>query len=328
MTDSTSNGELLYYFNHIYSLNYQNYEKKNLHLLSITFFYSGIIAQIGLSLSTSLIQPSTCVNGAGTGSFAFNISGGQAPYSWNVSMLMFSGNIASGTDTTNGNILVENLVPGPYVISVTDANGSVATQYVEGITSTNMTVTVNSQQVNTCTGYANVNIYATLNGNPAPNYTVDVWPLNAGITSPATNAAGHSIVSNLPPGIDTYIIVHNGNDCGTFIKWTYTPLPLTISSAFTTPAPCNTPTSGAIDVSVTGATGYYSYAWTGPGNQSFSTQDISGLCAGTYHLTVNSGICTTSQSFVVDGPAYTDYGDITIGSTDPFWNTPHSFAAM
>jgi hypothetical protein len=52
---------------------------------------------------------------------------------------------------------------------------------------------------------------------------------------------------------------------------------------------------GAIDVSVTGGTGTYTYLWgNGP-----ITQDISGLTAGTYTLEVNDGICTTDTSFTI-----------------------------
>ena len=44
--------------------------------------------------------------------------------------------------------------------------------------------------------------------------------------------------------------------------------------------------NGAIDITVTGGTGALTYAWTGPGGFTATTEDITGLAAGDYDLTV------------------------------------------
>lgn len=52
---------------------------------------------------------------------------------------------------------------------------------------------------------------------------------------------------------------------------------------------------GAIDITVTGGSGSYTYSWSnGP-----MTQDINALTAGTYQVLVDDGNCTTDTSFTV-----------------------------
>jgi hypothetical protein len=81
------------------------------------------------------------------------------------------------------------------------------------------------------------------------------------------------------------------------------------SSAITIPftrtnATCNGSCNGQITVNPTGGTAPYSYLWT-PGGQ--TTQTISGLCAGSYSVTVtDANGCTANTSItIVDGNAIT-----------------------
>ncbi|RTY83336.1 T9SS type B sorting domain-containing protein [Flavobacterium sp. ZB4P23] len=48
---------------------------------------------------------------------------------------------------------------------------------------------------------------------------------------------------------------------------------------------------GAINVTVTGGSGAYTYLWSGPSGFSASSQDISLVPAGAYSLTINDGLC-------------------------------------
>ena len=49
---------------------------------------------------------------------------------------------------------------------------------------------------------------------------------------------------------------------------------------------------GAINMTVSGGSGTYTYSWTGPGSFTATSEDISNLIAGTYILTINDGLCS------------------------------------
>ena len=60
---------------------------------------------------------------------------------------------------------------------------------------------------------------------------------------------------------------------------------------------------GSIDATISGGVGTLTYSWTGPGNYTASTEDISGITAGTYYLTVTDGSkCVTKAQATVNPP--------------------------
>ena len=65
---------------------------------------------------------------------------------------------------------------------------------------------------------------------------------------------------------------------------------------------------GEIDLSVTGGIAPYTYSWTGPGGFSATTEDLTGLSAGTYVVTVTDQYCGEAELTVVVGedPVATD----------------------
>ncbi len=50
-------------------------------------------------------------------------------------------------------------------------------------------------------------------------------------------------------------------------------------------------TDGSIDITPVGGTGAYTYAWSGPGGFTATTQDINNIGEGTYTVTITDGIC-------------------------------------
>jgi len=61
------------------------------------------------------------------------------------------------------------------------------------------------------------------------------------------------------------------------------------------------PFSGAVNMTVYGGTSPFTYAWTGPNGFTASTEDITGLEAGTYSVTVtDANGCTSSASYTVN----------------------------
>jgi len=63
---------------------------------------------------------------------------------------------------------------------------------------------------------------------------------------------------------------------------------------------CNAGTDGAADITVSGGTSPYTYSWSGPSSYSSTSEDITGLSAGTYSVTVtDANSCTSSNTSVV-----------------------------
>jgi len=66
---------------------------------------------------------------------------------------------------------------------------------------------------------------------------------------------------------------------------------------------CFGTSTGAVDLTVNGANGAVTIAWTGPGGFTSNQEDITGLPAGTYNVTVTENgnpACTASTSVTVD----------------------------
>lgn len=60
---------------------------------------------------------------------------------------------------------------------------------------------------------------------------------------------------------------------------------------------------GAINVTVSGGSGAYTYLWSGPGGFSAGSQDISNVPAGAYSLIINDGLCNpVTLNFTLSSP--------------------------
>ena len=58
--------------------------------------------------------------------------------------------------------------------------------------------------------------------------------------------------------------------------------------------------NGAIDLTVTGGVGPLTYAWTGPGGFTATTEDITALAAGNYDITItDANGCTLTATIAV-----------------------------
>ena len=188
------------------------------------------------------------------------------------------------------------LAPGTYSLTVTDANGcSDSGSFTVGAPPA---LSLNGTITNVdCNGAATGAIDVTAAGGTAP-YTYD-WADLAGTNDPADR-------SGLRAG--NYVLtLTDANGCRlsrTFIV--RQPAGLNVTGT-TTPVACLGDSSGTINVTVTGGTPPYTYAW----NTGATTQDLSGLSAGTYTVTVTDArACTQEQSFTVgSNTAITVTGD-------------------
>jgi gliding motility-associated-like protein len=214
----------------------------------------------------------TC-NGAGDGTVSALPSGGIAPYavSWG----------------TPGGATI-GLQIGTYTVTITDANGCIATSTTKITEPTAIRVTMSSVDplcFGRLTGSATAS--ASGGGNGLYTYTWNTFPTQS-----------TAIANQLSAGTYT-VTVADGNTCSTTASVTLgqpSELVLTMSQV---PLKCFTPlgaTSSTGDATVTagGGTPGYTYAWSNSG----SSSNINFLVAGVYTVTVTDRFACTSTATI------------------------------
>lgn len=229
------------------------------------------------ALTASTTTEMVSCNGACDGSITAFGMGGTTPYShmWSTS--------PSQTGAT-----ANNLCPGTYYDTITDANGcmttTAATMIIEPAV---LSATVVCTAVS-CFGGNNGSSTATpTGGTPGYTYAWSTFPVQT--TQTATN---------LTPGTYTATVT-DANGCTTTESCTVNqpsaPMDLDITTTNATCAGC---CDGMATTIVTGGTSGYTYSWT-PGGQ--TTSDVSSLCPGNYTVCVtDANGCETCDSISVN----------------------------
>jgi len=227
--------------------------------------------------------PTTC--GQNNGSVTATPSGGISPYKYK-----WSANAGGSTAQS-----VNNLVAGTYTVTVTGGNGCTATATVV-VPNNNLQVTLSASLTDNTSCVAG-NGAIDLTAAPAGTYkylwsnmatTEDIANLTAG-TYTVTATLGVSCTSTA-----VYTVVQNTSD--------------PVISPQITASICGA-SNGAIDLSVTGGTTPYTFAWS----NTATTEDLSGVLADNYTVTVTAANgCTAvttlnvpnnSNTFTLSGAA-------------------------
>lgn len=242
-----------------------------------------------LALSVDTIVDVLC-HGGFSGEAHVIASGGLAPYAitWNTLPMQ------SGPDATG-------LSAGTWTATVMDAYGcSSSLNVVVDQPVTPINAYVDDMQDVSCTGGSDG--YATFEVTGGSGSHTMVWntvPAQSGPTA-----------TGLPAGAYVITITDN-NGCPTPAVFGVTiiepPAPVSITATVSDHSGyavgCSGGADGVIDVSVTGGTPGYTYAWTGPGGYTASTQDINALAAGSYQLSVtDANGCTAIHSTTLTQP--------------------------
>ena len=210
------------------------------------------------NLPTPTATPTQSTCDLPNGSIDASVTGGVAPYTYAWS------NGATTQDITN-------LAPGSYSLTVTGANGCTRV----------ITVTVGNNN-------PPINLTATIVANTlcnGGNGSIDLTAAPAGppYTYNWSNGATTQDISSLPPGNYT-VTVSAGGSCTATATYNVPDGPsVPIPTATTVQSTCDL-ANGSIDLSVSGGVPPYTYAWS----NGATTQDISGLLAGTYMVTVTA----------------------------------------
>ena len=222
-----------------------------------------------VSLSTSISGSDVSCNNQTDGNASVTINGGDAPYT-----ILWS----NGASTDN----TDNLAAGTYTVMVTDNNGCESEN----------SITINEPDpIDFDATWVDVSCF---NGNDG---SIDL--IVSGGTAPYTinwsNGANTEDISNLTA--DEYSVsVTDQNGCNNTISFTINQATELILNTNSTNVHCNGDNDGSIDLSVTGGNGNYTYFW----DNGATTEDINGLNAGTYAVTVfdNNQCPATTQATI------------------------------
>lgn len=238
-----------------------------------------------LTLSETITDASFCKEN--DGEIVVVIEGGTPNYIQNWSV-----------NTADGSSTAENLEAGTYTLTVTDENDCKidASYTVDAITVPSITVTPSPEKCEGGDGSATITI---IDGNNQ-DYTV-YWDINGTITS----GVNMTTIENLSAGTyAVHIDIPNETGCKSASQsFTITndETGIILTSLETSPS-CNGASDGMIDLMATNTTGVVTYQWSANANDAI-TEDISGLIAGTYSVTVEDATaCQTIQSFTVTEP--------------------------
>jgi GH43 family beta-xylosidase len=216
----------------------------------------------------------TCV-GANTGDAMVMPSGGTGPYTY---LWAPTGGIGQSEF---------NLTAGSYTSTVTDANGCTATATFLLVDPTPITFTSSQTNV-TCNGGNDGTATVTASGGTGT--LTYLWAPSGGTNATETILSAGSYT----------VTITDANLCTTTATFLITePGVLTASVDSTTnPSVCGA-TDGAIYITVTGGTAAYTFVW----DNSFVTEDITGITAGSYNVIVtDANGCTTTASASINDP--------------------------
>jgi gliding motility-associated-like protein len=236
-----------------------------------------------ISIEEAIVSDIACF-GESTGSIFLSVEGtSPLSYQW----------IGSGVIQNPTQQFISGLGTGIYWATITDGNGCelVSSEYVITQPASALNVTVSSVTPVSCHGGNDGGIAINAaGGTPGYSFSWAHTPVNT------------NVLDNLSAG-SYQVTVTDSRGCeveqaGIEVVEP-TPINITIVSITNETIAGN---DGSIFINVSGGNGGYTYLWNGPGGP-YSTEDLSGLTAGTYNLTVTDvNGCTQTLSATIIKP--------------------------
>lgn len=224
------------------------------------------------------------------------VGGGTPAYTYSWSPAPGTG---AGTPTPS------DMCAGTYTLTVTDANGCTNSNTVTLTSPEEYDITAVVTDLD-CFGDTDGAIDITVNsGGSGFGYTFTWSPI-------PPIGDGTANVSGLGAGTWT-VIIADSEGCDTTMSFDITSPPeLILDASVIADVSCNGDCDGSASVVITGGTPPYSVLWDDPGAQ--TSLVASGLCAGTYTVTVtDDNGCVETATVTIDEPAPFD---ITTSQTD------------
>ncbi|RLD96378.1 MAG: hypothetical protein DRJ13_13675, partial [Bacteroidetes bacterium] len=205
------------------------------------------------------------------GTIDATISGGSGPYTY-----LWSGPNGFSAFTQD----ISGLAAGSYVLEVTDNAGCVQIMAPHTVNMPAELTATTTQTDITCFGDGDGTIDLTVAGGTPP-YTY-AW------TGPSGFTGNTQDISGLEAGAYSVTVTYAGGCSVPFTNIaTIAETPEILVSSVKTDISCGGLSDGTIDITISGGLGPYTFAWTGPSGFTATTEDISGLAAGSYSVTVS-----------------------------------------
>jgi gliding motility-associated-like protein len=232
--------------------------------------------------ATPLITSITC-SGECDGAASINVSGGTPGYTFQWSPEPGSG---QGTAAAGG------LCPGNYTVLVTDANGCELPVNITIDDAVPIQASLTLAPAS-CPGVCDGTATAVVTGGTGP-YTYNWTPAPGG-------GQGSAAASGLCPQ-DYSLTVTDSFGCDTTLNFTISaPIPITATTVIDE-LTCANDCDGSITVTASGGNGVFTYVWSPVPPIGQGTATASGLCAGSWSVTLTSGSCDTTLTFTLAAP--------------------------
>ncbi len=214
-------------------------------------------------------------NGDENGAVSFNGDGGNGG-------LVFSFNGGEDGDVTS----FGDLAPGDYTVVATDVEGCMAETTFTVADVDAVEVTASASAVS-CNGDLDGSVeLSAAGGTSLFEYSAD-----------GTDFGSSPLFVELSPGTYTFY-AQDSNGCSAAVEAVVEePAPLSVTGTITNDSGIG---DGALDITVDGGNGGYSFAWSGPDNFTSADEDLTGIVAGEYTVTItDANGCEVTETFGV-----------------------------
>ncbi|MFH2095534.1 MAG: PKD domain-containing protein [Bacteroidota bacterium] len=229
-----------------------------------------------ISVTSSSSTPENC--GMSNGTITISASGGSGSLTYNIG----SGAVTPGNFT--------GLSAGAYIVTITDGLGCTITEPVAVNAIGNVTSGFTAS-ANQC---LNGNSFSFTNTGDTGGGISWTWTFT-GANTPTSTLENPTGITWSTPG--TYVVTQTAivGTCNDVSSQNITVFAQPTVSVTVTDVSCNGLCDGTATATASGGTPAYSYSWNDPGSQ--TVQTATGLCAGTFSVTVtDSNTCTGSGS--------------------------------
>ncbi|MFB0925154.1 MAG: PKD domain-containing protein, partial [Vicingaceae bacterium] len=211
------------------------------------------------------------------------IAGGTGPYT-------YSWNDGAG-QTTNP---ATGLIAGNYIVTVTDGNTCIGTANITVFEPTPVVASIIGQNNASCGGAGDGD--ATAAGAGGTGAYTFLWDVNAGSQNTAT-------ATGLSAGV-YQVYISDANLCIDTVGVTILDGGSISSTMNTTNILCFGATTGVANLTPIGGTTPYTFDWSNDGTGDFDdTEDLAGLAAGTYYVTIqDAALCSTMDTVIITEP--------------------------